>query len=176
MGTQVREKHRNGLSDHVSINIYRLFRKNEIEFFTLHMKSVHFLIPLNCQWLHVNLVLFLVFSLCRPCGEFRWGFKEWGKLTSWEGKTFEISGLSGDLWDPPPPTTHFFYKYIASLNHFCALLWPSCIQAEWDWLYHTSSCSFTSVCMLVRSMRHLASTFPVTEAHSLEPIWINIWK
>lgn len=128
--------------------------------------QVQFLIPLNCQWLHVNLVLFywiLVFSLCRPCGEFRWGFKEWGKLTSQEGKTFEISGLSGDLWDFFFP--HFFYKYIASLNLlylFRALMWPSCVQAESVRLIvpHKFMHSFTSVCLLVRSKRHLCLHLP----------------
>lgn len=107
--------------------------------------------PLNCHWLQVELVLnyrILVFSLCRPCGEFWWGFKEWGKLTSWEGKTFEISGLSGDLWD----FFFFFYKYIASLNLlylFRALMWPSCVQAESVRLIvpHKFTHSFTSVCV-----------------------------
>lgn len=172
--TSVREKHRNCLSDHVSINIYRLFHKNEIEFFTLHI--YHLLDVLNPVFHKCS--LFNPFELsvtkCKP-GIISLNPCFLSLQTLWRismrlqrMRQINVTGRQ-DVWNlrsqrrlvGPPP--HFFYKYIASLNLlylFRALLWPSCVQADWDWFYHTSSCSFTSVCMLVRSKRHLWLQLP----------------
>lgn len=163
-------------------------------FFTLHIywmssvssqilfsTSVQSLIPLNCQWLHVNLVLFywiLVFSL-----QTLWRIS----MRLQRMRQINVTGRKDvwNLWSQRRLVGLFFVFFISFINilhpWISYIFFVHCCDPHvsklrvWDWLYHTSSCTVLWVCVCLCGPRGIfASTFPVTEAHSLEPIWINI--